>query len=234
MACPPSASQLSSLPTGTTPMRLPAVALLTTCAASLMAADLSIADLRFGLGAGPMPDEQKGTINGSGASDGYSGGTAVSVTMNVTYGFADPIGLVWGGEVNHLGGSMDMETQDGAPVASDAPRAEFTQTSFLLTAGVAIATGIASHAELTGLGGICRTTLDAKATTGEQRGQGSGYVFGGRVGWYWTSASRWQLGLQADWTRADSDLKTSYLNGRYTSTVVNQGFGGRAIIGYRF
>jgi hypothetical protein len=216
-------------------MRMPAVALLTICAAtSLMAADQRIADLRFGLGAGPMPDHQQGTLNGSTASDGYSGGTAVSGTINVTYGFADPVGLVWGGELNYLGGSMDMRTQDGAPVANDAPTAQFTQTSFVLAAGLGIATGITSHAELTGLAGICRTTLDAKATTAEQRGQGNGYVFGGRLGWYWTSPSRWQVGLQADWTRADSDLKTRYLNGLYTSNVVNQGFGGRAIVGYRF
>jgi hypothetical protein len=217
-------------------MRLIALASLCISACALVGAEkVDFADLRIGLGAGPMPNDQKGDLSGTPASDGYDGGPGVSASVGVHYGSLSPLGLLWGGEWNYVSGAMDMTSQDGVSLAgTGTPSAQFSQSALILNGGFGLATSSQSHLSLVALAGLAWVTLDSKATTGTSKGRGNGTLFGGRVGWYYTGESRWQCGIEADWTKMEADLITDYATNRYDSTTINSGVSGRAILGYRF
>ena len=215
-------------------------------------------DVRIGIGMGPMPDEQDGAmytapdnLYGRPATTIYEGTPGLSVTIGGMYGQLAPVGLLIGMQLRSTTGEMALESRQfrsGATFTADelsasngdkVPGMSFSQTGIAANLGVGWAITPSVQVELIGIAGADYTTWDNIADAGSdwtvQEGQGYGYTLGGRLGAYWTDPdTNWQYGLEAEYTRTSSELKTSYSDVTIESEPVNAGMSFRASLGHRF
>jgi hypothetical protein len=220
-----------AMPSAISPVLL-SLALVATCTGA------EIADLRFGLGVGPLPEDHDGRFDPNDGStpvatgDDFAGGTSVSGVVSGTFGSFDSYGLLFGIDLRHAGGTMSMDGSDGFSLAGrGAPSSTYTESGIAGHAGLGLTTGGSSHLEVLGLMGTSWITLDVPANLNgnvdEEDARGSGFIYGARVGWYHTLASNWQLGVCAEWTRTTAD-------GRFEASLETTGLGARVGFGYRF
>lgn len=219
-----------------------------------------VADIRMGLGFGPLPKKNDGTITSFPSAPGFVGtedsttfesSPGLAVTLGGVVGSLDPVGLLLGGELRYLNGEQqvsEMTDENGlrtrreiAAAAGDSvPDMSYSQFGIAGLAGVGFAFSRSVHLEVLALAGLDWVTADLLANRlgpnlQIQEGTGPGYTLGGRVGAYWTDAeTSWQFGLEAEWLRTRSELNTSYIDATTESTVVNRGISVRAVIGHRF
>ncbi len=218
-------------------------------AGSASLAAMDVADLRFGFGVAPMPDEQSGTFtanDGSGATMGvdidYAGRSGGTLVISGTVGSLEPFGVLFGAEGRYSNGEAGINEMrlDGTPFPLDTvPESRYSESAMALHAGIGWAVTPSSHIELLALVGYSWLTIDAPAniSTSNQTtnsGRGSGPLVGARLGFFTTLASQWQLGAQVEWTRTTADITTHYLDGTLETTMETVGPGARAVLGYRF
>jgi hypothetical protein len=221
---------------------VPTMLVFTVCAAGASA--MEVRDLRFGLGIGPTPDGHSGVFTPNDGSApfafdvDYGASTATTGLVSATFGMLDPIGLIAGAELRYSNSDSSMDRIWNASIAGrGAPGSSYTESAAALHAGIGWAPGEADHFEAVGIMGFAWATLDSPANVfgniDAQRGNGNGMIYGARLGWMHTWESRWQVGLQIEWTETDIDLTTNYIDGTLTSQLETSGVGARALIGYR-
>ena len=217
-------------------------------AGSASLAAMEVADLRFGFGVAPMPDELDGTFLGSqgqgnsGVELEYAGRAAGALVISGTVGSLEPFGVLFGAEGRYINGesSIDQMRLDGSvyPI-QNLPESRYSESSMALHAGVGWTPTANSHVELLVLAGYSWVTINTPANISTvnpttEDGRGSGVLVGARAGWYLTMASQWQLGVEAEWTRTSADITSDYLDGTLKTTIETTGPGARAVLGYRF
>jgi len=217
-------------------------------AAAATCTAVEVADLRFGLGVAPMPDESSGTWTATGSTTPvsdvttFAGRAGLGFTVSGTIGTLEPVGLLFGAEGRYSVGEagINSETVNGVSIdLSTIPESTYTEADAVLHAGVGWAITERAHFELLGLIGLAYVTIDSPANIftsnqSTQQGQGNGTIVGARGGWYYTFESRWQLGLEAEWTRTSADITTNYIDGHLNTTIETAGASARAVLGYRF
>lgn len=192
------------------------IAALVFLALTLPGAETVVADLRFGGGIAPLPDEAVGTyldvgvappgvVSGSPRIDTYEqDASAFAFDIVVTHGTLAPVGLLYGGSLRYCNGEMQLESI-AYPDSGIVDAAEtFTNQGYQvdsnswMTIGLAGHLGVgwaitpAWHVEAVGILGVDWVTLDTfsvvtgSADTYANEGRGLGWTYGGRIGAYWT------------------------------------------------
>ena len=222
--------------------------------------DTHVSDIRIGLGFGPLPEKNAGTITDFPSAPGFVGtedsttfesSPGLAVTLGGVVGTLSPVGLLIGGELRYVNGTQQVEEmtdengvrtrQQIANNAGDVvPDMSYSQFGVAGLAGLGFAVTRSVHLEILALAGLDWVTADLLANRNgpnlqTQNGTGPGYTLGGRLGAYWTDEeTSWQFGVEGEWMQTRSELKTSYLDATTESTVINRGISVRAVLGHRF
>jgi hypothetical protein len=241
-------------------MRRIASALLVTIAASCAADGDSptvLADLRFGIGGGPLPTSNRGVITESTSpsfvcttyEERFSRNIALALSGDATFGTLDPIGVVYGLGVRSTTGEVNTNeiVTDGTSYSlreySSIPSQSYSDTALLAHVGVGARLSAHWHTEMVGFAGANWVQLDQIAINAENENElilsqatGNGQTIGLRSGWYWTAdaAEAIQVGFVLEISRMRADLTNDYLADKTATEITVQGFGARAVIGYRF
>jgi hypothetical protein len=219
--------------------------LLIACSAG--AAAMEVADLRFGAGVGPTPKGNGGVFTSDAGGNltvdtTYASRSAGTLLISGTIGTLDPLGFLFGGELRYAAGESGIDSMTVSNTAvslAGVPESNYVESAAAIHAGFGWAPSERTHFELLALAGFAQATLDSPAdistdNLASEKGSGTGVLYGVRAGWFTTFDSRWQLGLEVEWTHTAIDLTTDYADGRLLSTIDTMGLGARALLGYRF
>ena len=194
------------------------IAALAALALALPAAETVVADLRFGGGIAPLPDEAVGTyldvgaappgvVRGSPRIDTYEqDASAFAFDIVVAHGTLAPVGLIYGGSLRYCNGEMQLESIAYPDSGIVDTAAEFNSQGYQIDSNSWMTIGLAGHlgvgwaitpawhVEAVGILGADWMTLDTfsvvtnSTTTYANEGSGPGWTYGGRVGAYWTDS----------------------------------------------
>ena len=187
-------------------------------AAAGQAAEVQLADLRFGIGIAPLPDKAEGTyadvgqappgvVSGSPRVDTYeSGATGVAADISATFGHLNPLGLIYGGAFRYANGEMQLESIAYPSAGLIDRRDDFEAQGYEVDSNTWTTAGLAGHLglgwaitpswhlEALGILGFDWLSLDTfSAVVGTNQtfaneGSGLGWTYGGRIGAYWTDS----------------------------------------------
>ncbi len=179
---------------------------LLVLAATMPAADVVLADLRFSGGIAPLPDTAEGTYADVGSAPlGVTAGAprvdtyekhaiGFAADISATYGRLSPVGLIYGGSFRYCNGEMQLESISYPSVGVVDTAAAFEAQGYKVDSNTWTTVGLAGHAgagwafadgwhaEAVGIVGVDWLTLDTFSVVGS--GSTATYANEGRgLGW---------------------------------------------------
>lgn len=235
---------------------VPALLFLGISACAAVDDGVEVADLRFGIGIGPMPQHHSGTVisdgtgNRSSFNESFESGPALAVTLTGVYGTLNPYGLLIGAEFRHITGEVAYQslqtggstysTRDLESTFGNRPKdINYVESSGVLLGGCGYALTPHLHFELLAFAGLSYIECDGLAIDStnhlkSQRGGGNGSTYGIRTGSYWTASNNCQIGIEGEFFRTEADTMIGYDGSRHEGSIDNHGFSVRGVLGYRF